>query len=410
MSAIDTLLSLREDRPWFVVLCFLTVATLAVFPFVDWWLRSQGLIGGFRYFDFGAYRVALNRWQAGESFYRRSDGGFHGTFLYPPIVLLLFLPFESFSHSTAGAVWDVLSLGLLWIGLQGVVRTVGYGLDWWERAGLLWLLAGFHPLLVSMKLGQMAPFLGGLLCVGFVTLTRGEAGSRSGRVLSGSLTAVVGVIKLSYAPVGAHLLRDRVRFFAALVTGLCLAGVSVLLFGIQPHRTYLEVLAWGIGRGTGSRPPTLWLPPYYRPLHWLPGAQLVRGLAVAGVIGAVVRGRPADHRIVFALGLTAFPLLTPLPYTYYFVALLPAVIILLAEEHRRDGRRWVPVLGLLLVHLHAYGLKFMVDVLPTVFPPMRILSPYPIFQPGLWGNLLLFGVAFHRTIEDNAVLDWVSSG
>lgn len=34
--------------------------------------------------------------------------------------------------------WNLISLGLLWLGLEAVIDALGYTLRWWERIALLW--------------------------------------------------------------------------------------------------------------------------------------------------------------------------------------------------------------------------------------------------------------------------------
>lgn len=373
----------------------LTLASIAAWPFVDLWLRSAGVAPPFEFWDYGAFGGALDRWRAGEALYPRNDaGGFHGGYLYPPAVLTFFLPFEPFG-TDAALVWNVTTLLLLWASVQALVGALGYRLRWWERGGLLWLLVGFQPLVLSLKLAQMAPLMATLLCLGLV------AGERPrDRSLAGVFVSLVGLVKLSYAPAGAYLLRDRRRFVGAVGLGLLFVGVNLALFGVGPSTTYVDVLQWGLSRGSGGRPPTLWLPPYYRPIHWLPWAMGLRLLAsglVAGIAGLTDWG---SDRAVFALGVTAFPLLTPLPYTYYFVALIPASLALLADELRADGLPALPVVGLVFVHLHAYGTRLLATDLPELVPAMELLAPYYLLQPGLWGNVLLFGTALGAVLRD----------
>ncbi|MFB6151921.1 MAG: glycosyltransferase family 87 protein [Haloarculaceae archaeon] len=449
MSALSRLWKLRKEHPQFVAVAVVTLVVLAAYPFVDMWLRSIDVASGYRYYDFGAYRNGIDRWHRGETIYQRTEsGGFHGTFLYPPIALALFLPFDGMPFAEAAAAWGLFSLALLWVGLQLAASGLGCTLARWERAALLWVLIGFQPLALSMKMGQMAGFMAGLLALSLAALLRGESGepdrtrSRLGRLLgrgrpdratdggrlagrpggrrlprwaggarlarwaSGALTGVVGLVKMSYAPIGAHLLADRDRFLGAVAAGVVMAVASLAVFGPEVNRTYLDVLVWGTTKGTGGRPPTLWLPPYYRPLQWLPAAQALRVVGSLAVAAVAVLSRGRD-RSVFALGVAAFPLLTPLGYAYYFVGLVPAVFVLVADELDRDGYPALPVFGLLLVHLHSHGLKFVVSVLPTLFPPVKLFAPYSALQPGLWGNLLLFALAFVRVAQTVPLPAWV---
>lgn len=406
MSALSKLWSQRSERPAFVALALGVLLVLLTHPFVDWWLRTLDIAPAFKFWDFGAYNAAVNRWMSGEPIYQQNEnGGFHGTFLYPPIYLLLFRPFTAaLPFREAAIAWSVVSVTLLWVALQFVISAFGIRLRIWERGVLLWAILGFQPLLLGVKMGQTAALLAGLLTLALYALIRGEWGNTPWSLASGGLTAFVGLFKLSYAPSGAHLLANRDRLLGAIGLTIALLGGSLLIFGLEIHRTYVDVLLWGIGRSSDARSPALWLAPYYRPLAWIPFTLALKvGASIAIVAGALLAAPVAD-RETFALGVAAFPLLSPLTYAYYFVALLPAILVLLAVELERDGRPLVPLLGLVLIHLHSYGLWFSVVYLPEHFPVMaEYRAFYPLLQPGLWGNLILVGLAGYRVAESTSL-------
>ncbi|AKH96848.1 glycosyltransferase family 87 protein [Halanaeroarchaeum sulfurireducens] len=397
MGALSDLVDLRDDRPVFVVVSLLALAVLFVYPGVESWMRSIELAQPWNYQDFTAYARAVADWQAGEPIYvPNDDGGFWGQYLYPPVFLVLFRPFADLGHYAAGRAWGILSVGLLWIALQLLVSRLGVRLAWWERLLGVWLLVGFHPLLLSVKLGQTAGFIGAVLTFSLVFLGSDRRGSG---LLSGGLTAFVGVFKFAYAPVGAHLLAYRRRFFGAILGTLALVVLSILLFGIGENLAYLDVLRWGVERGANSRvpKPSLWLAPYYRQFHWLPGEMYVRLAIAAGVSAGSLLATDAD-RSVFALGVATFLLITPLPYVYYFVAALPALLALLAVEFDRDGYPTIPVVVFFLLQIHAYGLRFLGGVLTNLVGDAPDFV-YPLLQPALWGVLLFFALAAYRVTE-----------
>jgi hypothetical protein len=420
VSLLARLWERRRDHPWLVAVALLLGTLLVAYPFVDLWLREIGVASPFKFRDFGAYGGAVERWQTGAPIYEKNvDGGYHGSYLYPPASLWLFEPFtELFEFREGAMAWQALSVLLLWVGLDGLASSLGARLAWWERGLTLWALLGFHPLLLSVKLGQTAAFLTGTLCLAFVGLTRvrgdtptadtGGGRDRLTGLASGALTALVGFLKLPYATAGAHLLRDRDRFVGAVLGGGLLGGLSIAAFGLDAHRRYLDVLAWGAAQGSSTRPPTLWLSPYYRPLSWLPAATAVRVGLVALVAAVALRATDA-RREVFALGLAGIPLLAPKTYSYYLAVLLPAAVVLVAVElERADGRPALPVFGVFLAGCHAYGLKLVVDVLPGAVPGFAALEPlYALLQPGLWGNLLVFGLALPRGLEHVSLPAWV---
>jgi alpha-1,2-mannosyltransferase len=403
MSLLVKLWARRRDRPVFVGVALFVLSALAAYPLVDLWLRTSfEFASTFDFHDFGAYTQAVGDWQAGETFYQRTDeGGFWGSYLYPPIVLLLFFPFvELFEFRAAAMGWIATSGLLLWLGLQALIAALGYKLRWYERLGLAWIIAGFHPVLLTAKMGQTALFMGALLSFAGAALVWGQDDPDSKWALvSGACTAVVGIVKFAYAPVGAHLLHDRRRLLGALLVVPPVAVLSLWLFGVEAHRTYAEVLQWGFEKG-GEEPrsPTLWLPPYFKPLAWFPAPQALRVLASLVVAGlAMAAPRRAGH-LVFALGVITFPLFTTQTYAYYLVALLPAVVVLFAEEVERDGYPELVLLGLLCAHFHSYGLRFFVKNMPDNFDRWANVfeGHYFLLQPGLWGCAILFGLALVR--------------
>lgn len=408
MSLLARLWSLRRERPGFVAVSTVTLGLLLGYPAVESVVRSAGLAQLWNYQDFTIYTHAVDAWQSGEPIYvRNEDGGFWGTYLYPPIFLVLFAPFAQLPRYQAGLAWGLLSVGLLWVALQLVVASFGMELRWWERLLALWALIGFHPLLLSFKMGQSAGFLGALVTFALAGLL---VANRSAAYASGAATAFAVTFKLAYAPVGAHLLADRDRFAGAVVTGFALVALSVAVFGLDTHVAYLDVLAWGLeSGGGGERVPTprLWLPPYYRQLHWLPGALVVR-VGIAAVVSLLALASRGADRAVFALGVATFLLITPLPYAYYFVAALPAVLASLTVELESDGYPTVPVVVLLSLHLHSYGLRFLAEYVPALIGPVPDMV-YPLFQPGLWGVLLLFGLTLYRVGDAVVVPDTVAA-
>ncbi|MEF8840102.1 MAG: glycosyltransferase family 87 protein [Haloarculaceae archaeon] len=148
MSLLASLWKRRRDHPRLVAAALLLGILLLAYPFVDYWLRDVGIASPFRFFDFGAYRGTVGRWHAGEPIYvPNEDGGYHGTYLYPPFTLWVFEPFtELFEFRDGAMVWQAVSVALLWFGLDGLASSLGARMAWWERGLLLPALLGFHPL------------------------------------------------------------------------------------------------------------------------------------------------------------------------------------------------------------------------------------------------------------------------
>lgn len=421
MSAFARLLSFGEDQPVFVTVSLVTLVLVLQWPFADWYLRVTGILEPIRFYDSGVYLGTLADWQAGKPIYQQNKaGGYFGEFLYPPLILLLFDLFDGLGRYSRLA-WQLFSLALLWIGLQFGIAAYDLALRWWERGMLLWALVGFHPLWFSFKHGQVSIFLGGMLAFALLGLAYGEQpGSdeaespdrRPSRVASGAMTTVAAAVKPTYLIAGAHLLNDRNRLTGAIVAGGVLTAISLVVFGLETHLRYLDVLRWAFSAGSEPKPPQLMSVAYYHPLYAVRNvATVVRVFGVVAVGGLVLAAASGDAATeTFTLGVAAVPLLAPQRYTYTFVALLPAIVALLAVELRRDdGRPVVPVVVFLLLHIHALVLKLLVGPLRARFGFMEAIQPVVgLLQPGLWGNLLLVGLAAVRVAESASMPTWLS--
>jgi hypothetical protein len=418
MGAAHRLWRLRRERPLFVGLTALTAAVLLGWPVVDAALRTAGLTTPIGFNDFGVYAGAVDRWTGGQVLYTQTEaGGYHGSYLYPPVTVLAFYPFATLGFKTGAVVLGGLSVVVLWVGLEAVASALGSDLRLWERFVLLGMLVGFQPVLRDFKWAQISTGLTALLCFAFYAQERGatDAGRAGFRYASGALTTVASAFKLFFAPAGAHLLRDRRRFAGAIATAAVLGALSLALFGLEVHRTYLDVLLWGKGWGT-AKPPALWdLTSAYRPLSVAGDLGLwLRALGVLGVIALTLATRNVDsasaRQASFALGVAAVPILAPRAALHdLVVVVLPAVILLSLELDRPDGRPWLPVLAVLLVHLQTVGLQVLVKH-PEILPVGQVLSGYAAWlQPALWGTAILAGLATVR-VADHASLPSVEVG
>lgn len=411
--------SLWHSHRWFLVTTGVTLAVLLLWLPIDFVLRQHDVVTPFGFNDFSAYTQAIDRWEAGEVIYVEDDvGGYHGSFLYPPVAALFLWPFTTFDFYTGAILFGASSLVLLWVGLEATARVLGYDPSLGERLVALPALFAFQPALRDFKWAQASTFLAAVLCFAFYAQERGEVGDgRLHRFASGALTTVGSTFKLFFATSGAHLLRDRVRLAGALLTAVFLAVVSVAAFGFENHLTYLDVLAWGKGWG-GTTHPAIWdTSAAYRPLHVLQGWGMpVRVLGVAAVIGLALLGRRSHHHVArwstFALGVAAIPLLAPTADSHDLVVLLlPAVILVAVEFEVPKGRPWLPVLAVLLVHLHRYVIEFAINT-PAFVPAGSVLTEHAAwFQPAMWATFILVGLAAVRLLDAVFTADkWPVSG
>ena len=420
MSSIPRQLwSKRRERPVFVVVSLLTIGTLLSWLLVEHHLRQGGVGLAYSFNDFSAYTTALNRWLEGTQMYVPQDnGGYFGEYLYPPVTVLVFYPFETTGFEAGAMLFGFTSIVLLWLGLEAVARTLGYRLRIWERLGLLVAIFAFQPVIRNFRWAQTATLLTALLCFAFYFQERAESGTalygdgqlsdrtRSlFRYGSGALTTLGSSFKLFFATSGAHLLRDRKRFAGAIAAGAALAVASLAIFGVETNLQYIDVLTWGKGWGE-SQPLYIWdTAAAYRPMHVFGGFGLyLKILGILGVIALTLLTRAdesaAARRLTFALGIAVIPLFAPKADSHDLVVLvLPALILLAHELNRPDGHAWVPVLSVLLLHLHRYALELLTKP-EGDFPGAAILyDAGPFLQPGMWGTFLLVGLVGYRVAE-----------
>ena len=411
MSISRTLWEMRREHPFFVGLSLVTVTAMVCWPLAETLMRRYDVVhvSPYGFNDFGAYYRAVDNWLSGDApiYTEADDGGFHGSYLYPPYVLPLFYPFAQLGFHTGSVLFGVFSLVLLWVGIEAVVEELGYGLAVPERIVLMLALFGFHPALWDFKWGQVSTLLAALLCFAFYAHERGEKGRVGSQYLSGILTTLGASVKLFYAPAGAHMLRSGRRFLAGIATGVGLLAASVLAFGTETYRLYYNVLRWGKGWGTEQRPPVDYQTAYYRPIYAieqileavglsLPSVWVIlaTGIGIIGVVGLVIATRtiPEAAHLTFALGVSVVPLFAPRAYTHDLVILLlPALVLLAGELRREDGLPWIPVLAVLLLHTHTYGTRAMIHLFGG--------STAAIVQPGVWGTYLLVALAAGRLLE-----------
>lgn len=416
-KTIRTATGYLRDRPWLAGLCGLTVVSLLLGPVLWQELASREIVGSFSYTDFGVYYRTTGDWLAGETIYDVDDP--FGNFLYPPLFLLAVRPFyELQSWPFVAEVWVAASVIGLWKSLQLLIWTYQPSLTRAERTILsvltLGLLLSFHPIWYGMRLGQASIAIAAVITLAVVAMERQSDSVHRGPI-SGGLTAIGGSIKTFYAPVGAHLLTDWRRLVGAIGTGVLLLMTSMVIFGIEPHFDYLEVLAWGEDWGGDPAHPSWgWIAGYYRPLYFLgksmvvlpvlaievPLSLIIRLTVISAIVALAVwlHGSGAD-REVFAVGILAIPLVGPQVSVHDLAVLLPAIVIVAAIEYRQDGHLWVPILGVLLLHWQSYGTLAFASVPGWVPLSSWIVHYSPLLQPALYANIMLLGLTSYRALE-----------
>jgi hypothetical protein len=320
------------------------------------WLKRPGDLG----LDLAVYRVAADAWLSGGALYEVSPARAPDfTFLYPPLSVLLFVPFAVVPEPVALAAFSALNvaagLALAWV----VIRALrGRGVDL-SRVDVALLAAactvsGYRG--ASLYFSQVNVFLALALAVGFVALERER------EELAGGALALPAFLKLFPVVVGAWLLRRRAwrGIAAAVAVGLGLHLLGAVLLGPDLVATYVEVALserTGVGPFAGGLAPT----ETYLTLHRA-GSYLVGG-------GSVAR------------------------YGFAAAILLPALAVCYRDVSTPDRRltAWFATLVAMLLGFPSY----QVYVVLLLFPLFALLY---LFPAGRARQVFLVGAALSTTV------------
>ncbi|AHG04073.1 hypothetical protein HALDL1_11030 [Halobacterium sp. DL1] len=409
MTVRNRLPHLRERGPLTYYCTLLTLVSLVAFPVVELSLQIFGVVPGFTFYDFiQAFYTAGERAVGSQPLYARV----HNPYVYPPVVVSVFVPFTVLPPHLAGTLWVAFSLVLMFGGVTFLLRSLDVSLTRSERVLVFLALFGFFPTILWVKSGQVSGLLAGAFCVAAGFTERARVGDEVPAVLSGGITAVTSLVKPMYAPANAHLLRDWRRLLGGIGGVVFLYGTSVLVFGVDTFQSYVDVLL--IGKGWGqetvdggvSSGITEWGPYFFRPFYVLGDAALYAHFLVAGVVatGALVSATRRSEQLdrhVLCLGFLTVPLATPIPDLYAVYMILPALIVVLVDEFRRpDGVPVLPVLAVFSLHVHSYVLGFFAGFGVEIFPQLAALRPIlSLLQLGIWGLFALFGLQVYRAYE-----------
>jgi len=398
----DFHLRTRSPKQWRKLLWGVVLLPILLYIPVNAVLFYAGMVE-FRLNDFGAYYNAATRLLQGAPLYQTTQEvarlqaplSADMPYLYPPIVVLIFIPFTIAPVVLAGILWDITMLLFLVWSVSKLVATFDVDISRRERLLLYVCVASFGPTITWLKLGQISGLLAAFLCLSGAALRTNQHKS------SGIFTTLGSVIKPFYATAGAHLLRDKTRFQSALTAGIGFTAVSIILFGLDTHVEYLAVLQAGKGWETAVEPSS-WhathFNPFYifGPLKHLPRVILVVVTAVLAVYSNKLE-TPIEY--LFALGVAVIPLAGPTTNTLALSTVVPATIMVgMYELEQNSEFPTILLWSTLLIHIHPYTIEFLSKLGPQIYPQIELLTPIiPLLQPALYGSLLLVGYCLYRT-------------
>lgn len=168
-------------------------------------------------------------------------------YVRPPFEAILFLPLAYLKYPDACLVWMMLQVLLLGA-VSFVIRKMEQGCaEPWPVLFCILVALAFAPAAFSLRQGQDSILLLLVLTLAWASLRRG-AEFRSGVFLG------LGLFKfhLMIPMLAVFLLRRKFKtFLAFLITGLCLAAVSVFLVG-WPTLIHYPKQLWELAQAPGS--------------------------------------------------------------------------------------------------------------------------------------------------------------
>jgi hypothetical protein len=273
-----------------------------------------------------------------------------------PLSTLIMLPLVGLQPLSAKRVWIIFTVALLvpiaW--LINSMTELAY-----RRIALIFAMC--VPLYRNLEFGQFYVFLLLLLVAACWSYIRGHY------AFAGALIALATACKIFPVLFVVYLVRRRAwrALLSGLITGIIALAISVWVFGINTHYTYLrEIFPWAL-HGEGMPPyftaasfsgvlHSLFLSePRWNPIPWhdsplcyallLPTLQM---LALAPAVLLVRREDKTQRRIMleWSAFITASLAISTIPASYNFVLMALPVCVLTALFIQRKSYRWLAVL------------------------------------------------------------------
>jgi hypothetical protein len=265
-------------------------------------------------FDLGSYVLAARRFLGGSSMYPDPATYVPGPFdqyVYPPPVILVFVPLAVIPFDAARLIWFLLLCAVAIALLVRLVRPLPLGARWWAAAAYVL----FFPLLWDIQLGNVT------LLTLYLCVLAWDARERW--PLSGALAAAgIGVKLLTADLVVFFALASRWRVLAALgVAGLAVVALTWPLVGHE-WSTYLQIFQKRLaGEAAGE-----WNIIPSRFATGVPRLALLAVPLLAAVYGGLCARRAAAADLGFRLAIAAAPLASTTAWYPYTLLSLPLLL------------------------------------------------------------------------------------
>jgi hypothetical protein len=329
------------------------------------------------------YRHAAEALLAGGDFYAVSPPRLPGyNFIYPPIVVLLFVPHALLdsalsAYAIQAALTVVFGLGTTVIVVRALERR-GLAVARLDRAMIAaFTLFSAHSA-ITLANGQVTIWLGAAFALGFHALDRNR------EAVAGTAFAAAALIKVFPAAIGLWLLRRRAwrAVAAAVATGLGGLALGALVLGPDLTVTYVEDVLLGRYEGQtfqGRPEPDQSTGGAQRQIAALtglgsPALGVLAVLLLAPVVLALYRQIDTDARRQAATLATIIGVLLVVPLQRLYMPLFVFPLLVLLYTLPAGPARRVLILGALVSYVRTNH-EFLATTVESAGLPAAVMEP-----------------------------------
>ena len=351
-------------------------------------------------------------WIEREKDHRAVDIRIIGLLPITPFSTLAVWPLAGLPPLAAKHIWIVLNLAFL-VPISWMLR-ITTGLSY-RRIALTIFLS--FPLHRNLLYGQFYILLLLLMTAACFSYLRGY------RVLAGALVAIAATCKVFPLLLFVFFLqrRDWRALASGVITGVSTVAVSIAVFGLNAHRTWLkEILPWvmhGEGLGTYATTASIsgilhclflsepqWNPhPWHdSPLAYALLAPALQMLVLAPAILLIRRDNDSDERILLEWSalLTASLAVSTIPASYNFVLMIFPVCVLASRLLRAGSYGWLT--ALILTYL-GIGFPLPVPNRPLGLALLLYVPRLPLMLAILFA---IYAILWHESRNRSLSPDW----
>jgi hypothetical protein len=277
-------------------------------------------------------------------------------FIYPPIYVLPFLPLTVYSFQTARKIWIAVCAFFMLLSLPLLYPMVRFP----EKPGLklsIILSVTFfsYPLLYSFDLGQTTPVIFFFLCLIYYLSDHNYDKS------AGIFLGLISLMKISPSLLILYFfLKKREKIVLTSLTTIFFLGlVSVLVFGVPVHLSYLSILrklsgfdlvAWNNQSISAF---LLRMGTHGDILKWQPiilkfPFNLFKLTILCGILGYSIklwRNNSPSFPMEFSLIIFLILLLPPISWDHYFCFLVIPFLIIVDHLLMTEAKGYIYIIG-----------------------------------------------------------------